>query len=218
MTQQRNPTFCPTTSISKVTAWVLIALLLAVPALALSGALLGVSSPSFEVLAANPVIASLIWQRDLSWHEPWRHITSVWVHFSTPHLAANLLGTLGVIALGGAAGVSPRAAWAWLAAWPVTQLGLLIDPRLHGYGGLSGVLHAGVAVVAVSLLRGEQRLRWMGWLLLAGTAIKVLNEAPWRGVVHPADGLGIAVVPLAHGLGWAAGVLCAAVLLKADRA
>jgi hypothetical protein len=48
---------------------------------------------------------------------------------------------------------------AWVCAWPLTQLGLLMRPDLSHYGGLSGVLHAGAAIVALHLVWRGARAR-----------------------------------------------------------
>jgi hypothetical protein len=111
-----------------------------------------------------------------------------------------------VAALGVAARVPPRAALAWALAWPATQLGLLAMPDITGYGGLSGVRHAGVAVVAVVLVRRTARdERRVGLAIAAVLTLKLLIEAPWRAaVIHPA-GWDIAVAPLAHASGALAG-------------
>lgn len=114
-------------------------------ALAGAGALL-------TALAGEP--AALRWQPERAWTQPWRWWTAAWVHLSTLHLVANLAGTALVAALGPAAGCGRRAALAWAAAWPLTHGALLAQPALAFYGGLSGVLHAAVAVAAVQLLRG----------------------------------------------------------------
>ncbi len=67
-------------------------------------------------------------------------------------------------------------------AWPLTQLGLLLQPSLLHYGGLSGVLHAGVVIAALGLLQRESGLRRaVGWLILGGVALKVGMEQPWQG-------------------------------------
>ncbi len=154
------------------------------------------------------------WQPTLVLAEPWRAFTAAWLHYGTFHLAANLAGTLLVGALGVAAQVPGRCAWAWLAAWPLTQLGLLAQPALAHYGGLSGVLHAGVAVVATELIaarRGAQR--WIGATLLCGLTVKVALEAPWAAVLRHPAGWDIAIAPLAHASGLAAGVICAGAAL-----
>lgn len=166
------------------------------------------------VLAHGAVPTSIDWQPDRAAAEPWRALTAVAVHYSRLHLAANLAGTLLVGALGWAVPVSWRATVAWAAAWPLTQLGLLAQPALTHYGGLSGVLHAGVAVVGVELLayeRGPRRV--IGAALLAGLAVKVTLEAPWQGPLRHPPGWDIAVAPFAHLTGFVAGIGCALLLL-----
>lgn len=167
------------------------------------------------LLAFGRVPTSLDWQPTLAGHEPWRALSAAFVHYSGLHLAANLVGTLLVGALGVVARVPVRSAVAWLVAWPLTQLGLAARPDLLHYGGLSGVLHAGTACVAWQLLahaRGARR--GIGALLLAGVLAKVTSETPFGPALrHPAD-WDIATAPFAHATGLAAGLL-AAVLLDA---
>ena len=165
-------------------------------------------------LAAIAPSAALDWQPALAWREPWRAWTAAFVHYSALHRAANAAGLLLVAALGIAARAPPRLALAWLAAWPLTQLGLLAQPALLHYGGLSGVLHAGVAVAALYLAwRGSRGERWIGAALLGGLALKVASEAPWGAPLRHPAGWDIAVAPAAHACGLAAGLLCAAVAL-----
>ena len=153
------------------------------------------------------------WQPALAASQPWRAWTAVAVHYSGLHLAANLAGAVLVGALGVAARVGPREAIALLIAWPLTQAGLLVEPALVHYGGLSGVLHAAVAVVGVHLLAqpGAPRRR-IGAALLAGLLLKVLFEAPWGPPLRRSEGWDIAVVPLAHASGAVAGLLAALAL------
>lgn len=160
---------------------------------------------------------ALDWQRARAWSQPWRWWSAAWVHLSDLHLAANLAGLLLVALLGIAADVTPRSVLAWLLAWPATQLALVVEPALARYGGLSGVLHAAVAIVGVQLVAEGPRLRrGLGALLLAGLTAKVLVEAPWRAALQHPPGWDIAVAPLAHAGGAAAGVL-AALALRAWR-
>ena len=169
-------------------------------ALAAGGALLA--------QAVDPALPR--WQPELAWSQPWRWVSAAWVHLSPLHLGANLLGTALVAALGIAAGCGRRAALAWALAWPLTHLGLLAQPLLTGYGGLSGVLHAGVAVACWQLLRGDRgRRRAIGAALAGGLMIKLLIEAPWQGPLRQVPGWDIAIAPLAHASGAAAGWLCA---------
>jgi rhomboid family GlyGly-CTERM serine protease len=154
--------------------------------------------------------ARLNWQPALAAVEPWRAISAAWVHLSPLHLAANLAGTALVAALGLAAGCRRRAAMAWALAWPLTQLGLLAQPGLAAYGGLSGVLHAAVAVAAWQLLRGGAgRRRAIGAALAAGLLAKLLLEAPWQGPLRQVPGWDISIAPAAHVSGALAGWLCA---------
>lgn len=135
------------------------------------------------------------------------------MHYSDLHLAANLAGALLVGLLGAAARLSSRAALAWLLAWPATQLALLMEPALLHYGGLSGVLHAGVAIVAVRLIvDGAGARRWLGLALLGGLIAKVLLETPWAGPLRHPPGWDIAIAPLAHASGLASGLTFALLL------
>ena len=163
-------------------------------------------------LLAWPVAHTVLdWQPALAFSQPWRAFTAAAVHYSGLHLGANLLGTALVAALGVVAQVPARMVWAWAVAWPLTQFGLLIQPELLHYGGLSGVLHAGVAVASLYLvLRGQGAQRWIGAAILAGTCIKVIGETPWGAPLRHGGGWDIAVAPLAHATGLIAGLLCAA--------
>jgi rhomboid family GlyGly-CTERM serine protease len=180
------------------------------------GALLLLPSLFFGTDAAAG--AALAWRPALWMDEPWRLWSAAWIHLSTLHLIANLAGGVLVVALGAAARVDARSALAWTLAWPLTHLGLLLMPELQRYGGLSGVLHGGVAVVAVALLRRANRAeRRVGFAIAAVLAFKLLSEAPWRGPLAYPAGWDIPVAPLAHGTGALAGAVLAWVLLRQPR-
>ncbi|MGN6527983.1 MAG: hypothetical protein ACTHL8_16475 [Burkholderiaceae bacterium] len=51
------------------------------------------------------------------------------------------------------------------------------------------------------------RDRWIGALIVAGTAVKVLLESPWHLAARPSAALGIVVMPAMHAAGFAAGAL-----------
>ena len=187
-------------------AWLDVGLLLLVPSL---------------LIAQQPGLArlTLSWVPSLAWHEPWRWWSAAWVHLSTLHLLANLAGGGLVLLLGWVARLPREAAWAWALAWPLTHLGLLLAPDLLRYGGLSGVLHAGVAVAAVALLREAaewrvRRERMLGGLLLAGLCAKVLGERAWAHTLVTPSGWDIAVAPLAHASGAVCGALAALALVR----
>lgn len=153
------------------------------------------------------------------WFEPWRWWSAAWVHWTPLHLGANLLATALVAAYGWAARVPRVVAWAWVAAWPLTHLALMLRPQLVHYGGLSGVLHAGVAATSVWLVLGGQRTqRAIGWMMLAGQGTKLLLEQPWGAVLQSSRELDVAVAPLAHATGSIAGALCTLLALRLARA
>ncbi len=156
--------------------------------------------------------ASIDWQPQRAGSEPWRAWTAAWLHYSPLHLAGNLAGAALVAALGWTARVGAASVAAWFAAWPLTQAGLLLRPDLLHYGGLSGVLHAGIACAALALMVHERgRRRAIGWAVLAGLALKVASEAPWAAALRQSSAWDIAIAPAAHASGLVAGLGCAAV-------
>jgi rhomboid family GlyGly-CTERM serine protease len=165
----------------------------------------------------------LDWQPALAFSEPWRLWSAAFVHLSPLHLQANLLGCAVVGAFGVAAGLPQRASWAWFLAWPLTHAALALQPLLLpqqppllNYGGLSGVLHAGVAIAAlhVAALQPSPR-RWVGVAVLAGLAAKLVLEQAWAGPTQAVAGWDFRVATLAHLTGSLAGLLCAAPTIRA---
>lgn len=154
----------------------------------------------------------LDWQPSLVAREPWRAVSAVVVHYSAMHLAANLAGAALVGLLGRIAQVPMRSVAAWLAAIPLTQLGLLARPDLLHYGGLSGVLHAGVACVSWQLIvDGRGARRAIGGLTLAGVVVKAVSESPLGPALRYPPGWDIATAPFSHASGLVAGLLAAMV-------
>jgi rhomboid family GlyGly-CTERM serine protease len=185
------------------TAWIGVAALFAV------GALAGWPVPH----------EAIDWQPALAFSQPWRAFTAIGVHYSSTHLIGNLAGVALAGVYGVAAVMPTRLAWAWLAAWPLTHLGLLVRPELAHYGGLSGVVHAGVAAVVVWVLTtGRTRAqRWVGALVAIGFVAKLVSEAPWGTTFRHPEGWDITVAPLVHTTGALAGALCALVAIAAHR-
>lgn len=176
-------------------AWVGVAALLA------AGTLLAMAWPQGAT--------RLDWQPSLAATEPWRIWSAAFVHLSPAHFAGNLLAALLVSAFGGLGQVPLRTAAAWLAAWPLTHIALGAWPELQHYGGLSGVMHAGVAAAALHLATlPTPRDRLIGVLSIAALIAKVLTEAPWRGAVQRSPSWDIPIAPVAHATGLAAGLVC----------
>ena len=151
------------------------------------------------------------WQPALAIQQPWRWMTAAGVHWSGMHLAANLLGLLMVALLGARAGCRGQATLAWALAWPATHGALLFQPQLLHYGGLSGVLHAGVAVACCQLLVAPTRPhKRIGVALLLGLLAKVALEAPWLSPLRASQGWDILIAPAAHASGALAGALSGA--------
>lgn len=160
----------------------------------------------------------LDWQPERAFTEPWRAFTAAFVHWSDQHLLANLFAAAVVGAYGWAAQLPRAQALAWLCAWPLSHLMLLVRPELAHYGGLSGMLHGGVAITCLYLLlraRGGRRV--VGALVALGLVIKLAGETPWGPALQHPEEWDIAVAPLAHATGAAAGLLCGAVALWLTR-
>jgi rhomboid family GlyGly-CTERM serine protease len=153
----------------------------------------------------------LDWQPARALGQPWRAWTAAFVHWTPWHLGANLLGCAVVVAFGIAARVPVRATLVWLAAWPLSHAALALQPALASYGGLSGVLHAGVAIAAWHVLRHDSgQRRVIGAAVMAGLAVKLLLEKPWGAPTQQMAGWDFPVAPLAHATGAIAGIVCAA--------
>lgn len=152
---------------------------------------------------------TLDWEPGRWLHEPWRLLTPAAVHWTPQHLAMNLVGAAALALLGWRAALGTHAVAAWALAWPLTHAGLLLQPGLLHYAGLSGVLHAAAAIAACTLLarRTERRDRWVGGLLSAGLLVKLLTEQPWGPATPRVEGYDFALAPLAHASGALAGLL-----------
>ena len=134
-------------------AWVLLAALLCAGAVVVTA----ISAEDGAALASAPLARAFDWQPALGLHEPWRLWTCAWVHWSGAHLLVNAAGAIVVAFVGWRARLSASAALGWFLAWPLTQVLMATLPvdglgaLMPHYGGLSGVLHAGVIVLGLSL-------------------------------------------------------------------
>ena len=173
-------------------AWVMLGALLCLGAIVVTT----IAAEGGGALPAAAISNALDWQAALGLREPWRLWTCAWVHGSVAHLLVNVAGG-GVVAFVGWRGRVPLAATlAWFLAWPCTQLlmAAIDSERLAAamphYFGLSGVLHAGVVVLGLSLAwpRAPVRPRApataradTGFAATRASAIEPsrLTEGPW---------------------------------------
>jgi rhomboid family GlyGly-CTERM serine protease len=162
--------------------------------------------------------AWLDWQPERALAQPWRAWSAAWVHWSPLHLGTNLMAAAVVGVYGWSAQVPRAQALAWCAAWPLTHAALSIKPDLAHYGGLSGVLHAGVAIVCLWLLvRARGARRAVGAAVGLGLLIKLLSEQPWGPALQTSAEWDISIAPIAHASGALAGLLCGALALLLTR-
>jgi hypothetical protein len=152
----------------------------------------------------------MTWRADDWLQRPWTLWTSAWVHRNTPHLIGNQLAVGALAAMAWVLRPDARAALAWVLAWPLIPLCQRWWPLVGHYVGLSGLVHAAVAAVAVQLLMDRARVpqirRWGGVLAL-GLGVKLVLEQAWARPVVWSDNLGISVVQSAHLVGACAGAL-----------
>jgi rhomboid family GlyGly-CTERM serine protease len=144
--------------------------------------------------------------------EAWRWWSAAFVHYTGHHMTANLGAVMLIAMFGWTARVPLRSTVAWCAAWPLTHLLLLLQPALLHYGGLSGLMHTGVAVVCVHLVFvGMRGQKFVGAAVFAGMAAKIASESPFGEPLRQVPEWDTAIAPLGHFTGALAGVLCGAV-------
>lgn len=157
----------------------------------------------------------LDWQPSRLASQPWRALTAAFVHWTPLHLGANLAGCAVIALLGQRGALGLRDAVAALIALPLTQLGLLFQPELQRYAGLSGELHALVAIAALTLLTRRSRDRLIGAALLLGLVAKLALEQPFGPALRDTPGFDFAVAPFAHLSGAGAGFVAWALTMRA---
>lgn len=177
---------------------------------------LALGLPALAGLLPTPVPDTWALHPSSGLHQnPLNYWTCAWLHANSRHLLANLAGLALVMLLGWTWRLPSHSALAWALAWPLTHLALLLDPRLDTYYGLSGVLHAGVGVIGVSLITHARPTQ--GWLLLLGLLAKCGLENPQLNATVVRPDLGMTVAPLAHLAGALVGLALAWALSRRHR-
>lgn len=156
------------------------------------------------------------WQADGWQRQPWTLWTAPVLHFLWPHLLGNALALTALAVLGSGLEASPRDAVALLLAWPIGTLALQMWPDVQAYFGLSALVHAAAAIVALRAL-AQPPVRWLGLLLAGGLLVKLVIERGWLMPVGFDSDWGFNVVFAAHLCGAAAGALLALALAGSQR-
>lgn len=131
----------------------------------------------------------------------WRLWTSHLVHAGPTHFTLDVAAGVALILLGASA-----LSFFWIA--PVVAIGVaILRPDLTVYVGLSGVLHAWIAQIA---------MKRSPWLLLIVVA-KVAHELATGGTTLGGFSLGAVPVPEAHAVGLVVGCLTASAARLATR-
>ena len=137
--------------------------------------------------------------------QSWRLLTGHCVHFSPDHLFYD------TVALGAAGWTIERrrrgelALLCGISALAVGMAVYTLAPQVTRYGGLSGVACAAVAALAVRGLRSSGTPRWVCAAALLALIGKVTWECLTGGALFVSARPDVVVLPLAHGIGMAAG-------------
>ncbi|MEO5695819.1 MAG: rhomboid family intramembrane serine protease [Burkholderiaceae bacterium] len=155
--------------------------------------------------------ALLVWHAALWSVHPWQLWTASLAHMTTAHLLINLASLLALAILGAFMHAGRTAVVACLLAWPLSTLGLVLWPEISYYSGLSGLLMAMLAVLAVHATTSSE-IRVSGVVLLCVLGFKLLTEHAWSQAMAFDPRWGFNVVYAAHLTGAVAGAASAAAL------
>jgi rhomboid family GlyGly-CTERM serine protease len=153
----------------------------------------------------------LVWHTDGWAHHPWQLWTASLAHLSSAHLLINLAALLAMAVLGVFLQVGRSAVFACLLAWPLGTLALSLWPGIGYYSGMSGLLMAMLAVLAV-FASTQAGTRGIGIFLLIVLGFKLLTEHAWSQPLAFDPRWGFNVVYAAHLTGALTGALCAGVV------
>lgn len=153
----------------------------------------------------------LIYDRqDVTNGEFWRLATGSLAHFSASHLWYN---SAALVVAGAIAEWHCPRRFAILLGSAMLAVGGTIHflaPHLETYAGLSGVVYAAIAFVAVERLWFAQQRRWLCIGMIAGLCAKTSYEWLTGGTLFASYDGGVAVAPVSHLAGMFLGVTVAA--------
>lgn len=150
------------------------------------------------------------------WHAPpaehawWSLLSTHFVHLGAAHLAANIAALSMICATAQVLQRGGLLAGLFAGALAAVSLGLVAGPwDIAWYVGLSGVLYGCFGGLVAELCAEPAPIRWLGWTLLLGAAVKLGLEL--GAGVGSMGVLGIPTAPPAHLYGFCGGLLTAAV-------
>lgn len=152
------------------------------------------------------------WQAATWRQTPWTLWTAPLLHLSAIHMLGNLLALAALAVLGVVIPLGTRAALALFLAWPLSTASVMAWPEVTRYVGLSGLIHAGVAIVWLHARQAPVAQRWSP-LLLAALLLKLVTEQAWVYPVSFDPYWNINVVSAGHLGGAVVGLVCGAVCL-----
>lgn len=153
----------------------------------------------------------LVWHADGWARHPWQLWTASLAHLSSAHLLINLAALLAMAVLGLFLQVGRSAVLACLLAWPLGTLALSFWSEIGYYSGMSGLLMAMLALLAV-FASAQTGTRGTGVFLLIVLGFKLLTEHGWNQPLAFDPRWGFNVVYAAHLTGALAGALSAVVV------
>ena len=179
--------------------------------------LIGASALTWLAGASGRVPPELLVWRFEDWRLlPWTLWTGPLLHLVPAHALANALALAALAVLGAALAAPPRDTLALLLAWPLGTLALALAPGVGAYYGLSGLIHAAAALLALRALQ-QRGTRLLGLLLGVGLLAKLALERAWLVPVGFDSGWGFNVVYAAHLVGAGTGAALSLALQGAER-
>lgn len=169
---------------------------------------LGMITTGFIVYAFPDLASQIVYNRSaILSGEVWRLITGHWVHFSISHLLYNLT-TLGIV--GSIIERQDDRHYKYLYILSPFLIGaslLVIQPEIHFYGGLSGVVCGATVYLALHGLKEAGAWRWICLAVLLLTIAKVVIESlTGQFATVASDSTPFVPVPLSHLVGGLTGL------------
>ncbi len=164
---------------------------------------LGMITTAFIVYTIPGLSSQIVYDRSaILSGEGWRLITGHWVHFSFSHLLYNL-ATLGIVGW-----IIERQRYPYyqylciLSAFLIGAALLTIQPDIHFYGGLSGIVCGTIVYLTLHGLKETGAWKWICLTVFLLTICKILIESmTGQFTVVTTSSSSFIPVPLSHLVG-----------------